>query len=98
MLTPLDSLADGYSHANGMNQRAQIVGRYRARSGALHAFLWDGGRLSDLGGLPDGDESEAIAINRCGAIVGWARSASGEMHAVLWRRASAATQTVARQP
>jgi probable HAF family extracellular repeat protein len=97
-LTPLDSRPDGYSHANGMNDRTQIVGRYRASAGALHAFLWDRGQLYDLGGLPNGDESEAIAINPCGTIVGWARSAAGEMHAVQWRRATPATSVVAQRP
>ena len=89
VLTALDPRPDDFSHANGMNDRAQVVGRYRATSGAVHAFLWDSGRLYDLGGLPSGDESEAVAINRCGTIVGWARSASGEMHAVVWRRSAA---------
>jgi uncharacterized membrane protein len=40
--------------------------------------------MTDLGTLPGGKESEAVAINNRGQIIGWSDTRSGEQHAVLW--------------
>ncbi|HLY99999.1 MAG TPA: hypothetical protein VKT33_13145, partial [Candidatus Angelobacter sp.] len=49
-----------------------------------HAFFWtQKGGLRDLGFLPGGDYSVALAINDTGQVVGASNSASG-IHAFLW--------------
>jgi probable HAF family extracellular repeat protein len=41
--------------------------------------------ITDLGTLPSGKESQAVAINDRGAIVGWSRDAAGKKRAVRWQ-------------
>jgi len=55
-------------------------------TGDFHAFLWQNGKLTDLGVLPHGAESRANAINARGQIVGWASAESGATRAVLWQQ------------
>ncbi len=50
-----------------------------------HAFLWEGGQMTDLGTL-GGYFSVAQAINDRGQVVGSSHTASGENHAVLWSK------------
>ena len=71
----------------GMNNAGQIVGFAGTGTGAVHAVLYAGGVLSDLGGL-GGNDSYATAINDAGAITGSFVSASGEQHAFLYRNGS----------
>ena len=53
--------------------------------GVRHAFLWQGGKLIDLGTL-GGKESEAAAINERGQIVGGSDTRTGS-HASSGRAA-----------
>jgi uncharacterized membrane protein len=39
--------------------------------------------MTDLGTLPGGRESEALATNSRGQILGWSETKSGDDHAVL---------------
>lgn len=78
---------DDNSIANDINEKSQVVGsssRQRLigekRDPPRHAFLWERGRMSDLGALPNAENSEADAINNHGAIVG---KSGGR--AVLWK-------------
>lgn len=48
-----------------------------------HAFVWENGRMTDLGTL-GGRSSWALAMNESGQIVGWSETKSGARHAVLW--------------
>jgi probable HAF family extracellular repeat protein len=50
---------------------------------AMHAFLWDGMHMGDLGTL-GGAESSATSINTSGQIVGDATLANGARHAFVW--------------
>lgn len=55
------------STANAINERGQVVGA----SG--HGFLWEKGRMTDLGAIPspaENTESKAFGINRKGQVVG----------------------------
>ena len=76
-----------------INERGQIVGTTGSN---VHAFLWEGGRIHDLGTL-GGDSSHAVAINEHDQITGTSYTAvqakdvrgqtviaDGPSHAVLW--------------
>jgi probable HAF family extracellular repeat protein len=60
--------------ARDINNRDQIVGGpYDASgSGPLHAFVYEGGQMRDLGVLPGNTFSIAYSINDSGDIVGYA--------------------------
>ena len=73
------------SEASGINDRGQVVGQsFDLDSGEPHAFLWENGKMTDLGTLPGGSLSEALGINNRGQVVGWSITASRVPHAVLW--------------
>ena len=71
--------------ASAINNRAQVVG-VSFISGNSHAFLWEGGTMTDLGIPPGRRHAGAADINNHGQIVG---STSAEFaHAVMWDRGS----------
>ena len=86
VVTPVDSPANSYSLATGINERGQIVGWSRSGSGPPHAVLWEQGGMTDLGALADAEQSSALAISNSGRVTGWSRSASGELRALVWSK------------
>lgn len=70
----LGSLGVNYSWAYGINDAGQVVGYSYVSASNLRAFLWNGGVMSGLPGLP----SIAADINNLGQIVG------GVDVAVMW--------------
>ena len=50
----------------------------------MHAFLWQNGKMTDLGTL-GGRSSNPRAINERGQVVGESFTASGTVHAFLWQ-------------
>jgi probable HAF family extracellular repeat protein len=66
----LGTLGGASSQANGINDRGQIVGWAETRSGTTHAFLWENGRMRDLGVPPGSDNSSAVAITNSGLVAG----------------------------
>ncbi len=68
----------------GDQRRGQVVGYGDTPSGAQHAFLWQNGKMTDLGTLPGGSSSTAYGINDRGQIVGESNDASNNADAVLW--------------
>ena len=81
--------ASGRSAAHAVNNRVtpQIAGEATNADGALRAVLWNGLAAApvDLGLLPGGTFSSAVAINSEGLVVGEADTATGVAHAVAWR-------------
>jgi probable HAF family extracellular repeat protein len=69
-----------------LNDRRQVVGVSTLATGEAHAVVWDNGKLIDLGTLPGGNNSDAVAINRRGQIAGQSNSAESPQLAVLWTR------------
>ena len=88
-ITDLGTLPGGdESEARGINARGQVVGFSETASVATHPFLWEDGRMTDLGNLPGAEFnfSRAFGINSRGQVVGFSNTASGENHAVLWSK------------
>jgi probable HAF family extracellular repeat protein len=56
-------------HHNGITADGKVAGTIDARDGSLHAFLYDGKTMIDLGTM-GGTASEAHAINQRGQVVG----------------------------
>ncbi len=67
-----------------VNASGQVVGYASFNDGPVHAALYSGGELTDLGTLPGGDFSEAVAINVSADIVGYSTLPGGLTHATLW--------------
>ena len=59
------------SIATAINNNMQVAGTYSpVGQGISHAFLWQNGQWTDLGVLPDNNESEAVGINLAGQVIG----------------------------
>ena len=73
VMTDLGSLGSGYSRATAINDVGQVVGTSRAATGERHVFLWEKGRMTDLGlygGNPDDDyRVPGPLINERGQVV-----------------------------
>jgi probable HAF family extracellular repeat protein len=64
-----------------INNRGQIIGG--KFGGQAHGWVWEDGRMTDLGSLGSG-YAQVTAINERGQIVGWSYTKTGKAHAVLW--------------
>jgi probable HAF family extracellular repeat protein len=81
----LGTLGGSYATPHAINDRGQVVGESAPAGGFIHAFLWQHGRMTDLGVLPGDENSFAYDINNRGQIVG--EGARGlEVRALLWDR------------
>ena len=70
--------------AAAINKRGEVAGTNGTAGGKQHAFLWQNGKMTDLGTL-GGRDSGASAINARGQVVGTSlTSAPQHIHAFLW--------------
>ena len=87
-LTDLGTLGGSESFAYGINEAGQVIGHsFLAGDVQRHAFLWEGGVMTDLGTFGGGENIESFAydINEAGQVVGQAYSTEyEEVHAFLW--------------
>jgi probable HAF family extracellular repeat protein len=82
-VTDLGTLGGDYSWAAALNDRGDVVGASTTAAGELHAFLWSGGRMRDLG-LPG--TSYAADVNNHVTVVGMADFGDpGRDTAFRWR-------------
>ena len=81
----LGTLGGTRSDAVEINERGQVVGGSLTGGGKWHAFLWQRGRMTDLGALPGGTESSVGVLNERGQVVGSsATRGKAWPHAFLW--------------
>jgi len=77
-MTALGTLGGSQSVANAINTTGQIVGWADTSNGQRQdAFLYSGGQMTDLGGLPGDSISAANAINDSGQVVGYSEPGGG---------------------
>jgi probable HAF family extracellular repeat protein len=67
----------------GINAKGQVVGAVDAADGNVHAFLYDGDKMLDLGTM-GGESATAYAINALGQAAGWANLSNGKSRAFLY--------------
>ena len=90
--TDLGTLGGLRSEATALNNAGQIVGNSDLRDdpasprARTHSFVWEQGKMYDLGALAGGSFSDPYAINDKGQIVGFSEAGRSavEFHPVLW--------------
>jgi probable HAF family extracellular repeat protein len=68
---------------NAITADGKVAGTIDVADGSLHAFLYDGARMIDLGTM-GGVQSETGGINQLGQVVGWFRLQDDSYHAFLY--------------
>jgi probable HAF family extracellular repeat protein len=101
VIRDLGTLGGSESRAGAINDRGQVVGWADTKSGDAHAFLWQAGRMHDLGALDVYRTTEfavvavreppPLGINNRGQVVGSAETTAKDKrgepvsHAFLWQ-------------
>lgn len=83
--TDLGTLRGNATFALDVNERGQVTGNSRTAQGQLVAFLWERGRMTNLGFLPGGNGfSRGYAVSNRGVVVG--ESDNNRPRAFHWER------------
>ncbi|HRE03448.1 MAG TPA: Ig-like domain-containing protein, partial [Ilumatobacteraceae bacterium] len=82
--TVLGTLGGAWSRATGVNERGQVIGVSRDRSGRESAFVYDGETMTAISDGLGAETAEPHAINEAGTVVGEFTRASGSTHAFIW--------------
>ncbi len=84
--TSLGTLSGGnWSEAHGINALGQITGFWGNNViGFWKAFIWENGKMIDIGPSIGKADSRGFDINDNGAITGWWREDGGERIAFVW--------------
>ncbi len=86
-ITNLGSLGGGFSNPLAINNNGKVVGSsYLADNQTYHAFLWQNGKMTDLGKNLGGIHSLANSINDRGDVAGYWNDQAGHSHAFLWKK------------
>src|SRR5262245_29601608 len=72
LVTDLGTLGGGFSWSAGLNDAGQVVGWSYTKSGDQHAFVYGGGKMTDLG-----IAGTAHGINSSGQIAGLSYTPAG---------------------
>jgi probable HAF family extracellular repeat protein len=82
-LTDLGTLGGPFSRATAINSAGQVVGFSTPEGGTTrepHCFLWERGRMRDIGKLPGSAGCQPVAIDDAGDVAG-----NSGAHAFFWR-------------
>ncbi len=91
-LTDLGTLG-GATIARDINDDGQVVGQTQNPSGLAQAFLWEKGRMTNLGTL-GGTTSMGRGIDDSGRVVGFSRTSSNQLRAFLFQKDATGTPTM----
>lgn len=81
----IGTLGGDASQAFGINASGQITGWANDVNNGKFAFIWEGGSMTQLPGLPGGyPDNEARAISDTGVVVGQSWDANSIRWAVVW--------------
>lgn len=70
--------------ARGLNDNGVIVG-WGAISNGMRGFAFNNGQVTDLGVLPGGTNSYALAVNNSVSVIGVSSKADAPEHAFIWK-------------
>ena len=70
-------------YPEAINELGQVVGTSTTRAEKRHGFIWQSGRMRDLGTL-GGSTSRAVSINERGQVIGSSQLRNGAEHAFVW--------------
>jgi probable HAF family extracellular repeat protein len=85
----IGTLGGGQCWVYQINDLGHVVGASTNAQGFLHAFLFDGNTMVDLGTLPLFPYSSASDINNAGQVVGGAYTNLAQSRAVRWANGTA---------
>jgi probable HAF family extracellular repeat protein len=68
--TLLQGLGSFVSEVRDINDRGVVVGTSNVEPFRLHAVIWEGGQIMDLGVLPGFFDSRGVALNNRGQVIG----------------------------